>query len=65
MNNNLDMNETILKVILVGDSGAGKTSFFIRYFDDKFSINHFVVILYMKSIFFQKDNISTDNRNRF
>ena len=40
-----DKNETLLKFNLLGDSGFGKTSLFIRYTDDSYSESLLCVLL--------------------
>lgn len=44
MNQNIfPENEILLKFLLIGDSGAGKTSVFIRYTDDQYVENRLCV----------------------
>jgi GTPase SAR1 family protein len=37
-------NEQSIKLLLMGDSGVGKTAILIRYVDGEFSNQHFVTI---------------------
>jgi GTPase SAR1 family protein len=36
--------DSLIKVLLIGDTGVGKTNILLRYFEDKFSSEHLATV---------------------
>lgn len=59
----------LIKLILIGDSGVGKTCFLLRFADDNFTSSHistigmFACILFLLGIDFKIKTINIDGKN--
>ena len=51
--------EMMIKVILIGDSGVGKSCILLRFADDKFNENFYATI----GVDFRFKNITIDNKS--
>jgi GTPase SAR1 family protein len=36
--------DSLVKILLIGDTGVGKTNILLRYFEDRFSLEHVATI---------------------